>query len=736
MKCRLLSLLIVAGSWGSAAFGQTPVHELRAFLFNLGFEDHVAKVQEYQDRGLYYNEMNRRQQERHKKSYEAVNAARETALLLFQEIEPRLQDPARQKAWVEMTAKMLALQPLPPKTNYPAQIMSLPEGQERSDALNEWLNQQRRQQMETHTRQVVADLAGMIYGENLQNRPQEIARLYNLVATLIDRVYLDPLIGQTRFLGRAMAALTARHEKLQPNSQLTAQLKTTLNQTYKLHLENFIGNEWVIDGPRGPQKIAIENGSMFATRNLSVESLQIAFAAVAADAEVASLARQKGLLGQVRAAPFFFTAKDAAEGMTTASHIKDRIQQMNLPMTQGFSHVGYVMMKRDPKTGIQMSYTVDNYPHITADTSQILSNPGGVRVTGLEQVLDPSHHSKIVIGNINHQLFHEWAQESYRELGYPKDGIISDAAPMKIVDGEHEPRQRPKSDPWRIQISQTEFHQLHEIKDSKQWYQKASDNFVQKGLMDMFYRGVYFQWVTAGVSYKGGAYCSQTGFLAWLQSTGVSIERFFQPGMADKFKTELAERQRKTPGYPSADTWSWHVRFLAQLGKWAEQMQEKKILPKVTAKILGSNLVQQSMFFVGLDIIAPSGLMAQKHVDTKVVPLAPRKMSERVRTPYRRYQENDRALKLQVDELLPRSNPRFQRFLTHKLDPSDLASASMRDMEFRFGIYGSMGLKTPGVSTSSVAFAGASEALAKVTKEWENRGRPQRVQMKCQYVFQ
>lgn len=60
-----------------------------------------------QARGLHYNDMNRRQQNRHIKSYETVNAARELAIDLYQSVEPRLNDPQVRDVWIQFTAKML-----------------------------------------------------------------------------------------------------------------------------------------------------------------------------------------------------------------------------------------------------------------------------------------------------------------------------------------------------------------------------------------------------------------------------------------------------------------------------------------------------------------------------------------------------------------------------------------------------------------------------------------------------
>ncbi|MBX3034923.1 MAG: hypothetical protein KF865_13465 [Bdellovibrionaceae bacterium] len=725
MKAAFYATAVVLSfsAFAATAAGGARADERREFLKGLGFEDHVAITREYQRQKLYYNEMNRRQQDRNLKTYETVNASRELAILIFEGLDARLENGPDRAALVEFTAKMLALQPLPPPLDYPKSVMSRPAGEERSAALNDWLIGQRRQQMETHSRQVVADIAGLLHGDDLQGRERELGRLYHLVSTIIDRVYLDTQVGETRFFGRALAALIARQDQTSPRSGLRSALAQEVRR-YDLHLENFLGDQWIIDSSSGPRRVPVENGTMLSTRNLAVESLQIAFAALPANRGDRWRAKARGLVGQLRSMPFFVTPEDAAEGMSMAKQIKDKIQQLDLPMNWGLSHIGYVLVKRDRKTGIKMSWTVDNYPQTTADSSQILANPGGVRLAGLEQMLDPSHHSKIAIGRIDHEKFHAWAQESRREIGYPKDGAVFDSFAVGLQEGHAVAPNEPKSDPWMIHLTPQEYEKLHDQKNPEAWYRDVSENFVNKGLMDMLYRGVNFQWVTAGMYFKGGAYCSSTGFIAWLQSTGLSIERLFRSGEGARYRAELARQQLEKPGFRPTDGWSWHVRLLNNLGQLAERMQGKNILPKVAERILGNNAVRQAMLFTQMDIVAPSGLMAQAHVKTEIVDLADRRIDERLRLPYRDYREKNAKLLSDVERLLPRENEAFRRHLSRRMDPSDTSGAAMRDVEYRMAVMGMRQKKTKGLDPADMAVLGAERSMVKVLHEWERRGTP------------
>lgn len=744
---RLFAVLLVSLSvvFSLAAGAQTAPSELRQFLFNMGLEDYVAMTKAAQDKGLQYNEMNRRQQNRNMKTYSTVNASRELAILIYSELEPRLQDTKTRADLVEFAAKMLALKPVPPRMDYPASVMKRPKGEERTAAVNEWLDQQRRIQMEDHSRQIVADIASLLYGDQIPNHGTEVARFYDLVTTIVDRMYMDTLVGETRYLGRGLAALMARHEKLAGHRDLTKALSKELAVKYEGHLENFLGDQWIIDTSSGEKSIKVENGTMLLTRNLSADSLQIAVGALASIPESRRIGRKLGLIGQLRASPFFVSPEDAADGLSVRERLHDKIQQMNLPLSAGFSHVGFVMVKEDAQTGLKMTYTIDNYPQMAADQSGILANPGGMRITGLEQMLDSSHHSKIAIGVIDHAKFHAWSQEAAQVVGYPKDGVIYDSQAIQLKDAEPVLPEHPQSDPWRIQISKDEYDRLHRIQDPDQWYKAASDNFIKKGLLDLFERGTYFQWVTAGAYFKGGAYCSQSGFLAWLQSNGDFIERAYSPGKAEQFKAHLEEMQKTVPGFKPADGWSWHVRFLARLGHLAEKMKEQKVLGGIAKKILANGVVQQSMLFAGMDIVAPSGLLSQDHVNTKVFDLKDHRLEDRMKTPYREYRVGQEAEGRRgsasfameaIERALPRTEKRFQRHAHAHMDPSDVAGAAMRDIEYRMAVYGAEGKKTIGVTPDDVAEIGSRESMERIREDWIKRGRPDAVRgPQCEGVF-
>lgn len=713
-----LAFALVTLSSFAGAQSATSAADLRAYLGRLGFADHTAIIRDRHDRGLTDNEMTRRQQLRNIKSYETVNASRELAIEIFSRLESRLSDDNVRIALAEFTAKMLALHPLPPQTDYPESVMSQPEGNARSKAVTEWLDARRREQMESHARMITADIAGLVFGKDLSSRTSDIERIYDHVAVIVDRMYMDTLIGDTRFFGRALAALIAREERRLPRGWLARLADQARGRGF--FLENVLGDRWLFETSKGPRWMPITNGSIITTRNLSAESLQISFAAVSTDKATARRAKKLGLVGKLRSYPFFVTPSDAAKGMSAWTHLRDRIQQLNLPMSAGFSHQGYAVVKEDPETGVRMSWALDAYPQLAADSSGILANTGGVRLVGIEQLLDPSHHSKIAIGNIDATKFHAWAKESVATVGYPKNGVIFDSTALELENAHPIVPQEPRRDPWTIRISQDEYRRLHSIRDPDRWYAEASDRFVN-GLLDMLYRGVYFQWVTDGIYIKGGAYCSQVGFLSWLASTGVSIERLFPKGNADLYKSTLKKMQETQSGFNSADGWSWHVRTAAAVGDLARKMKNLGIMTSAADKVLSSSSVQQAQKFVKMQIVAPSGIISQEHVDVEVFDLKDRSIADRVKLSYREYHANDSGIERRVNDLLPRGPGRL---LSTTSSPSESAGAAMRDVEYRMAIFGSRGVPTPGISTEEIAKAGSEAELTLLRTDWEKRGQP------------
>ena len=397
----------------------------RVFLTNLGFEDVPKIIREKLANLDFQTELNRRQMEANVVAYEILNASRELAIFTLGEIAPQglaLQSRSAQNL-AHVTAKLLALKPLPPPTTYPSKVLNVPEGEAREQALVDWLREVRTETMNQHKSQLVSDFVSTIYAGQLNGHDQEIRKIDRLLTTVVERLYLDDTIGNGRYLGRAFTALIAREEKLRASSgekPVSDLIASELKSQSNLRLENFIGDTLVLPNDKGDKSYKVENGTMMLSRNLAAGSLQISWAAIPAKIRDRWRARFKGLIGAPIAAGLFLNPEDAANGLSLTDRIRDRIAQGGL-LRLGFSHIVYYEVKEDAATGIKMARVIDNYPARVFDSTNEYIRTGGTRLTYPEQVIDMSHHAAVYFANPIAEKTAEWSHKSVAQDGYQPD---------------------------------------------------------------------------------------------------------------------------------------------------------------------------------------------------------------------------------------------------------------------------------------------------------------------------
>lgn len=704
LKNGLLAITLLMGSMGWA---QSSPEELRQFLVEMGFQDRAAQIREAQAKGDYFNELNWRQQNRNMRSYEVMNMARELAITIYTQIESELANPEQQRQFAEFTAKMLALQPEPPPQKLPTEVMAVPEGTERELAAKAWLDQRRREVMESHTRKVVSDMIQLMFKGQTAGNERAIERLYAMTSSIVDRLYLDGIVGDTRYLGRALTYVLVRDARNQNRAGMEKQLQT-YTRNRRLHLENFVaaadadpkksGVEIVLDTSSGARRIRIDSGSMMMTRNLSASSLNIALAAVPADKEDYKRAKKLGIVGNILSAPFFITPEEARDKLTWAERISDKISQLNISLNDGMSHISVFAVKQSGN--IRAPWKFDSYPQMTNDVSDYTANMGGVRFTGLEQTLSLEHHSRVLIANVDPVKFHAYATERARREGYPKDGVIMEAIRPELNEtGNPILPDQPKSDPWKAEITPEEFRELHADNDPQRWNRKVSQRFVdwmERGIV----RGYFFQWVTPIQAYfKGGLYCDGLVHVGRYGSMGVDFHQ--------------------TPS-----KWNWPVHLYASIGRMAQTLKKQGIFPKFMRRVLENDKVERSMSLINMPILAPANSTTKPYVDAEVFDMKDRTLSERVATAYRSYADQNKELTESLEKVLPRSDARFNRFKLTKLDQTETASATVRDVEYIFSVRAARGKATEGIEGLEIGARGGELGMRRVTDEWLRRGKP------------
>ena len=186
---------------------------------------------------------------------ESDQAARLLATEIMTELASRLKEGKdAQIRLVELTAKMMALKPINPPRLFPAYIESAPAGGERRRAIEDYIEFDANERMETQTRQVLSDILLELYGLDPISRAarhlkssasaairERVERLYGLVGTVIEDIHLSRAAADSRALGTALAALLVNQAARTNKSDFVDDLKRSLVK-YDLELSDFVSS--------------------------------------------------------------------------------------------------------------------------------------------------------------------------------------------------------------------------------------------------------------------------------------------------------------------------------------------------------------------------------------------------------------------------------------------------------------------------------------------------------------
>lgn len=642
--------------------------EARSFLANIGFKDYVAEMKTNMVSGPDYGPLAKGQLQRNIENYEVFNAARELSIEIMDRLSQRLGNAQDRKDLIELTARMLAIQQLNPPRDYPTDIMSLPE-EKRSEALKEYLWKTRVDNMETHTRRITSDIADLLFGRDLVEKTiaaggaeatklqADLGRIRSLVAVTIQSLYLDTQIGRTAFLGRALSALVARESQLRNDPSMLEDLSKATAQR-KLRLQNFLGDtvSHFDEGKNRWLERKVGNFEFVLNRGMTSNSPVISGGAVPEELE---LAKRLGLVGKLPAAAMFGSPEDAKDGLTAWERIKDRLPQIAaLKTNDGYSHIGYSMVRGDDKTGIKMLWIVDNYPEPAADASDrmnLKTSTGGIRIQGYENYNEYNHHGRIMFASNDPVKFFKHAIEYIRQHGYPKDGVVFESIRPEFNEaGDLIVPKNPKPMHWTIEITPEEFRSIHkeifsgeyvgksatEVREiAQRWFDRMNHLTTEK-MIHLTERGMYFQWITPlGQNFGGGGYCSMTGKMAMLAATGIDVQ-----AKPDRYIGVLHWLVRMTDKYP----------------------QFRKMVEGVIGKAQLSDF--HAMAKLHPSIVAPSGLVAQPHHGTATVYDHPNMtMAERGRAVFSPFIERNSRMTDLLEKVLPRTERRFNQFATRRV---------------------------------------------------------------------
>lgn len=633
----------------SAKAVQMNPQSIKEFLYKLGFGDKYngqwisyAEIMDiYNKKNMTYNDMTRKQQVRNIEDYKKVQSSVELATLIAISLAKCEVDENFVKRASALAATIASFEA-------PAAIIENPLSQKDSEAEHENPEQRVRYEkslrakMAVETSKLVKLILDSLYGSTVKNLSKQqgfnsyVKRIQSLSQSVIELAFMNHQIGRTRYLGRALIALLLQQAKLNGKYDLAWNGLSRVLENNQLALENFIGDKWKIRSldkhmKTSDQLVSIYDMSYVYTRSINMESPTIPSGAIPGGNQRADMnnpspylyGKKMGLVGSFAAAAFVPSADATFNALQSW---KDK--KFYTAFNEGFSHVGYVAVRE--ANGIKMSWVLDNYPTPIADMEMDLSgipyNPGGIRISGLEQFYRQDHHSHFAVANMVNVLtstdssvsdtdyfkFFEYAKRQAKKFiennyafefggkalnfnAFPDFKVYSpvlhpeSGKPLRNT----ETSERFVEDPWMVEISTQEFMKMHSLVfealktnrnpsrgQVKEWFDGVNKAALDK-LYDLMYKGVTFVWITPyGQYFKGGAYCSLTGVLGWKLATGLDIQ---------EVKDE------------------WHSIVRAVDAKKDLLLAQVKESPEITSQI--KNIAMMN----AMPIVAPSGLAAQTY---------------------------------------------------------------------------------------------------------------------------
>lgn len=178
---------------------------------------------------------------------------------LMSDLMPRLNDPTTAANVISFVAKMMALKPLNPPREIPHEIRVL-TGDAREAALTKHLVAITNQQIETQSKQILSDLAGILFGQDVvlqsAEKPffprrkevrEKLNAYYDLIFASVKELYVEQTTADRRSLGLGLAILLHDQAMKLGKADWLTSLELNL-KTYNLTPKDFFGK------PLNPRK--------------------------------------------------------------------------------------------------------------------------------------------------------------------------------------------------------------------------------------------------------------------------------------------------------------------------------------------------------------------------------------------------------------------------------------------------------------------------------------------------
>lgn len=522
----VLTLLFSLGLEAQTRTASAREQENQEFLMRLGFKDYSQAADQTLKSGADLHPLQKRVLEFNRERYEIVNAARNLGAFLISQIQdasPMEKDRLLERL-VELTSRTMVLQPLAVPDEFPAELEGIRLDAERNEAKRKWLDTAIRDLLDRSQRELISDMMTTLYGEagvQQKIKDKDAAFEANLkyveaeVRNYVRIMYSDPEVAQTKYLGKAMAAVVVRFARASGNSSLEQKLEKAALEKGAI-LGNFISDQiTMIDEKHEPKTIKISQGDFLMEYSSGKTAWSISSAVVPTGIKSRVKAFLSSLYGNLILAPFI--ADEATllrkiernQKKTLREHIAHFLMQSPIAR-RGYSHAGLAQVTKDEASGISMVWARDLYPN---------ADLGGIRFIGIEGFAHDGTYQRFGIAKYSPEKFLKWAREQETSRGYLqtiwKSRVLSDKFETPRAGSKE------KSVEVKTNISREDYRSLVEtpLNKSSEFMKEVGIRVI--GQMDEFMTGREAMGFAHGQNIAGFGSCTEAIALAFLKSTNI-----------------------------------------------------------------------------------------------------------------------------------------------------------------------------------------------------------------------
>lgn len=515
--------------------------EAETFLFNLGFENYIQKAQHTLATEQNLDVISKAALQKTLKYYLQIEGVKNISALTYALLDGV--SCGREQVCVErdmviqtivqqtQSFPLISLEPFAEQARKGYQVL---QGEEASDYRIDYLESRGVERYNLEKQNILRILKYVALRQRLLSTAEEVKNFEKHVDQNLHEIlepnYLPNTRQQNRHLGRGLTAVYIKWAQEKKCISCVDKLKTAMRK-HDVQLEQVIGANFRMKNNEQDKLLQLKNGDLALEYSSGGQSYLISMGLKPTQPDDLKIAKEHKLINSYGKMPLvvlnpgYGFVKNRQHQNYPLTEDQERLLQFHWDpnMSRGFSHVGIVEVKQDPKTKISLAWIWDIFPQN--------DRVGVVRPMTPEGFAYPERFTRIGFARYNPEKMRQKFLLQKQTRGFMSVVWKSSGSKMAVKDATSE-RLVPLMDAttnyeWPSLIQQNELEQL--IEKSKnmsgdEWFNNEALPRVFSQIRDYIYGRNALVFAKDLVNAKSMAYCSQLITLAYLQSLNFDLQ--------------------------------------------------------------------------------------------------------------------------------------------------------------------------------------------------------------------